>query len=190
MSRITRLFLLFFVLLISTQQLSAQKIKQPKGYDTQVGAMVSMLKDLKTRITQSVLLLNKEGTDFLLDEDANRIGAIIMHLAAVEAHYQVYTFEGRSFNEAEMAKWGVGLELGDAAREELVDKPIGYYLGIWKEVRKETLRLLKTKDDEWFKAKTKLSNMDNHWAWFHVMEHQANHMGQIVMIKKRIPKKK
>lgn len=189
MQKITRLFLLSFVLLISSQQLVAQKIKQPKGYDPQIGAMVSMLEDLKTRITQRVLLLNQEGTDFLLDEEANSIGAIIMHLAAVEVYYQVYTFEDRSFNEEEMAEWGLGLELGDEARKAFVGKPIRHYLSKWKEVRKETLRLLKTKDDEWFKAKTKQSNMDNHWAWFHVMEHQANHMGQIVMIKKRIPKK-
>lgn len=189
MQKITRLLLFSFLVLISTQELAAQKIKQPKGYDTQIGAMVSMLEDLKTRISQRVLLLNREETDFLLDEEANRIGAIIMHLAAVEAYYQVYTFEDRSFNEEEMSKWGLGLELGDEAREQLVGKPIGYYLGIWKDVRKETLRLLKTKDDQWFKSKTKQGNMDNHWAWFHVMEHQANHMGQIVMIKKRIPEK-
>lgn len=87
MQKITRLLLLAFLVLISTQELAAQKIKQPKGYDTQIGAMVSMLEDLKTRISQRVLLLNREGTDFLLEEEANRIGAIIMHLAAVEVYY-------------------------------------------------------------------------------------------------------
>ncbi|GAB5550589.1 MAG: DinB family protein [Saprospiraceae bacterium] len=189
MQRMTRTLLLALILLISSNTLSAQKIKQPKAYDTQIGAMVSMLEDLKTRITQRVRLVNREGTDFLLDENANRIGAMILHLAAIEAYYQVYTFEDRSFNEEEMAKWGLALELGEEAREKLVGKPITYYLNIWSDVRKETLRQLKTKDDQWFKAKTKLSNMDNHWAWFHVMEHQANHMGQIAMIKKRIPKK-
>lgn len=28
--------------------------------------------------------------------------------------------------------------------------------------------------------------MNNHWAWYHVMEHQANQMGQIQMITKRM----
>ena len=28
--------------------------------------------------------------------------------------------------------------------------------------------------------------MNNHWAWYHVMEHQANHMGQIRLIIKRM----
>ena len=67
-----------------------------------------------------------------------------------------------------------------------VDKPITYYLGIWDEVREESLRLLKTKDDKWFAKNVKGSSMNNHWAWYHVMEHQANHMGQIRMILKRM----
>jgi uncharacterized damage-inducible protein DinB len=61
-----------------------------------------------------------------------------------------------------------------------------YYLKIWSDVRKETLRLLKTRDDQWFSAKVKGSSMNIHWALYHVMEHQANHMGQIRLIIKRI----
>ena len=29
--------------------------------------------------------------------------------------------------------------------------------------------------------------MNNHWAWFHVMEHQSSHLGQILLIKKKDP---
>lgn len=51
-------------------------------------------------------------------------------------------------------------------------------------MRKKTKELLKTKGDDWFKTKT--GNMSMHWAWFHVMEHEANHMGQLAYITKRI----
>ena len=44
--------------------------------------------------------------------------------------------------------------------------------------------LLIEKDDEWFAESN--GAMSNHWAWFHVMEHQANHMGQLALITKRI----
>lgn len=41
--------------------------------------------------------------------------------------------------------------------------------------------------DKWFNAKVRGSrNMNNHWAWYHVMEHQANHMGQIRLITGRM----
>jgi len=161
-------------------------IKQEKGFSPQIGTTVSMLNDLKSRVTRSVSGLSQAETDFLLDEQANRIGALILHLAATEKYYQVYTFENRGFNQAEMNTWDMPQRLGDSARKQLVDKPIQYYLDIWDEVREETLRLLKTKDDKWFKSKVKGSSMNNHWAWYHVMEHQANHMGQIRLIMKRM----
>lgn len=173
------------VLTILTISVQAQStIEPPKGYTNDIGNMVSMLDNLKQRVERLVINLNQEQTDFLLDENANRIGAIIYHLAATEAYYQVYTFEKRGFNKEERAKWDVALNLGAKARNELKGKPISYYLDIYDEVRRKTKELLKTKDDKWFSKKNR--SMSNHWAWFHVMEHQANHMGQLALITKRL----
>lgn len=182
---------IFFVILIASLNLTAisqNEIKSAKGYSNDIGNMVSMLEDLKSRVTRSVVNLNQEETDFLLDDEANRIGAMILHLAATEKYYQLYTFEGRTFNRPEQKEWNAALNLGDKGREELQGKPIKYYLDIWDEVRAETLKLLKTKDDKWFNEKVGNSSMNNHWAWYHVMEHQGNHMGQIRMIAKRATK--
>ena len=160
-------------------------IKAPKGFSPQIGATFSMMEDLKRRVTNSVAHLTQEQTDFLLDEEANRIGALILHLAATEKYYQVYTFQNRGYNREEKLEWETPMNLGKRAQEKLKGKPISYYLEKWDEVRKETKRLLKTKDDKWFAEMVNGSRMNNHWAWYHVMEHQANHMGQIRMITKR-----
>jgi uncharacterized damage-inducible protein DinB len=162
-------------------------ISPAKGYSHDIGNMVSMLENLKSRVTGSVQGLNQEQTDFLLDSKANRIGAMIMHLAATEVYYQAYTFEDREMNASEKEQWGVALGLGDEARVEFTGKPISYYLEAWTEVRKKTNELLKTKDDKWFAKNTKGGQMNNQFAWFHVMEHQANHMGQINMLRSRLP---
>lgn len=178
---------LSFLLFFCTVSASGQNIIEPvRGYSPQIGVIVSMLEDLKGRVTRSVANLDVAGTDFLLDEDANRVGALIYHLAATEKYYQVYTFENRGFNRAEQEAWGLAMDLGASARAELVGKPIDYYLDIWNDVREETLRLLKEKDDKWFDSRVGRSSMNNHWAWYHVMEHQANHMGQIRLIIKRM----
>ena len=172
---------------LNTSTIQAQnRLETIKGYSPQIGTTLSMMEDLKRRVTSSVAKLNQEETDFLLDENANRIGAMIMHLAATEKYYQLYTFEHRGFNKEEKEKWNIALSLGEDGRTTLKGKPIDYYLDIWDEVRAETKRLLKTKDDTWFTAKVKGGGMNNHWAWYHVMEHQANHMGQIRLIAKRI----
>lgn len=177
--------IVFTAIIVFSPFVHGQIIKPAKGYSTQIGTVVSMMEDLKRRVSNSVQGLSVEEADFLLDEEANRIGAMILHLAAIEKYYQVYTFENRGFTKEEQKKWGPALDLGTEARESIIDQPIDYYLEIWDEVRMESLRLLKKKDDKWFKAKIKGSNMNNHWAWYHVMEHQANHMGQIRLIKKR-----
>jgi len=184
-----KIFSLAIILLafLGTDVIQAQnRIETLKDYSPQIGTTLSMMEDLKRRVTSSVISLNQEETDFLLDEEANRIGAMIMHLAATEKYYQLYTFENRSFNKEEKIKWATALSLGQAGRDALKEKPIDFYLDIWNEVREETKRLLKTKDDAWFAATVKGSSMNNHWAWYHVMEHQANHMGQIRLITKRI----
>lgn len=185
------IFIIIFINLLVTFSLTGQNyIKQTKGYSPQIGITLSMLEDLKARVTNSVSQLSIEETDFLLDEEANSIGALILHLAATEKYYQLYTFEHRGFNFLENQKWETALNLGEIARNEIKGESIDHYLEIWDEVRKETLRLLKTKDDNWFKSKVKVRNshMNNHWAWYHVMEHQANHMGQIRLIAKRAKK--
>lgn len=184
----TALLSLLLVCGISFSMRAQYELKPEKGYSQNIGTTVFMLENLKTRITNNVKKLTPAQTDYLLVPDANRIGAMIFHLAATEKYYQVYTLENRELNEAEKAQWEMPLELGDPARTALVGKPISYYLDIWDGVRKETLRLLKTKDDKWFDALVKGSDMNNYFAWFHVMEHQSNHMGQIQMIKNRLPK--
>ena len=181
----TALFTFLFIFALAS--FSQNNIVQEKGYSPQIGSTVSMLDDLKQRVTSSVRGLNQSETDFLLDKDANSVGAMILHLAATEVYYQIYTFENRSFNKEEAAKWNTALSLGENARQQLKGKPIQHYLDIWTEVRKKTKELLKTKDDAWFAKQTSRGSMNNHWAWYHVMEHQANHMGQIRLIIKRIP---
>lgn len=180
--------LLFLIINIGSANAQSQlTIELKEGYSPQIGVIVSMLEDLKSRVTSSVENLDQKGVDFLLDKESNRIGAMILHLAATEKYYQVRTFENRKYNEEESMKWDLPLGLGEKARDEILGKPIGHYLNIWNEVRGETLELLKSKDDEWLNSKTKGLNMNNHWAWYHVMEHQGNHMGQIRLISKRIP---
>lgn len=179
-----KLSLLFVAILCSYNVTSQSTIEAPKGYSENIGQMISMLDNLKRRVERNVINLDQEGTDFLLDDKANTPGAIIYHLAATEAYYQVYTFEERGFNAEEQKKWNTALNLGEKARQTYKEKPISYYLEIYDEVRAKTKALLKTKDDSWFEKMN--GNMSNHWAWFHVMEHQANHMGQLALITKRI----
>jgi hypothetical protein len=108
-----------------------------------------------------------------------------MHLAATESYYQVQTLEERSWTVEEQKFWVLGGELGDESRSQLKGKPIQHYLDLWSEVRTRSLEGLKERDDEWFEAEIE-EGINNHYAWYHVMEHSANHMGQISLIKNKL----
>jgi len=176
------LIILCFSLSIANAQ---YEIKSEKGYTPQIGIMVDMLEEIKDRIAEDIRSLNQVETDYLFDDKANSIGAIIMHLAATEAYYQVETLEERTFTDEEREFWRIA-DLGAVSRDQLKGKPMKYYLDLWDQVREKTLEGIKAKDDKWFAASIDES-MNNHWAWFHILEHQANHMGQIALVIKRLP---
>jgi uncharacterized damage-inducible protein DinB len=146
-----------------------------------------MLNNLSARVERVVKNLDQRQLDHLHDEKANSIGALIMHLAAAEKIYQLYTFENRGFNEEEEKFWGPALNLDDAGRETYKGKDVAYYLKIYKEVRAKTLEEFKKLDDSWLAKVRPGSTDNNHYYWFHVMEHQSSHLGQILFLKKRIP---
>ena len=175
------------LLLLPTLLLNAQGVmKSVEGYSPEIGLMIYMLEDLKDRITEQVKDLDQSQIDFLYDDDANSIGSLIMHLVSTESYYQTATLEGREWTEDELARFGMAGELNKEIKDKLKGKPIQHYLDLWDEVRGKTLEKLKTKDDNWFASDLE-EGLNNHYIWYHVMEHSANHMGQIATIKNRLP---
>ena len=158
-----------------------------EGASPQIGNMISMLEDLKDRVESRVKNMSIYELDHLHDENANRIGALIMHLAAAEAYYQVATFEGRNFNDEENEKWGAAMSLDQAGRDQFKGHDAKYYLDIYNEVRAKTIEELKKRDDKWFEEQQPSFGWTNEYCWFHVMEHQSSHLGQILFLAKRIP---
>ncbi len=167
--------------------LHISKIEIEEEYAPQLGVLMSMLDQLKKRVENKVSSMTTYEIDHLHDEEANRIGALVMHLAAAEVLYQVRSFENRPFNEEEEAKWGNALSLGKKAREEFKGKPIEYYLEEYTKVRARTKELFKTVDEAWLQEMIPEFGMNKYYGWFHVMEHQSSHLGQILFLSKRIP---
>ena len=156
------------------------------GYTPQMGVLVSMLDAMKERVEGSVQNHSVYELDYLMDEKANSIGALIMHLAAAEKLYQVMTLEGRYFNEEEEELWAVALDLGDSGRETFKDHEVAYYLDLYDKVRAKTKEELAKRDDKWLQEEIPGAGMTNFYGWFHVMEHQSSHLGQILLLQKRI----
>ena len=163
-----------------------------EGYSPQIGTLVSMLNWIRSSVIRAVKDLKPEELDFLLDPKANTIGALLMHLAATDTVYQDLTFyKLDGFSSDNKKKWGVAMGLGEEGRKQIKGNGLDYYLSALQEVREKTLAEFKKRDDKWF-AEVDPSFFgdkptNNYCKWFHVCEHEANHRGQIALIRKRLP---
>jgi uncharacterized damage-inducible protein DinB len=161
------------------------------GFSPQVGTLVSMLNWMRSAILQPVQGLTMAQLDQLHDEKANSIGALLLHLAAIESLYQVNTFEGKKWADvrAETEKeWGAAARLGDEARKSIKGHELPYYLGKLKEVREHTLAELRKRDDAWLMHVDSSAGdpVNNYCKWFHVCEHESHHNGQVTWLKTRL----
>jgi uncharacterized damage-inducible protein DinB len=164
-----------------------------EGYSPQIGTLVSMLNYNRGTIINLTSSFTMKDLDYLFDGKANTIGALLMHLGAVDKVYQLNSFEGKGdFDDADKKLWGPALELGDEGRKKIKGKELAYYIGLITEVREKTLAELKKKDDAWLlaidpKFGDGKEKFNTYWKWFHVCEHESNHRGQIAWLKSRLP---
>lgn len=163
-----------------------------EGFTDQISILVSMMDWMRATVLRSVTGLSEKELDFILDEDSNSIGAMLLHLAATERYYQIHTFEGRDwgdFDKKDTDEYDVASGLGSKGREIIKGNPLSYYTNKLEQVRNQTKSLLKERDDSWLMESTSFfanQPTNNYCKWFHVVEHESNHNGQIKYIKSRI----
>ncbi|MBV8810055.1 MAG: DUF664 domain-containing protein [Acidobacteriaceae bacterium] len=164
------------------------------GYSPQIGTLVSEMIWMRGAVLRAVKGMTPDQLDFLLDSKANRIGALLLHLAATEKLYQLNTFDQvgpqELFKSPAFKDWAVPMELGDPARSSIKGHDLNYYLNLLQEGREKTFAEFRKRDDAW------LMSVDKNWPWgptnnlckwFHVCEHESHHTGQISLLRGRIP---
>jgi len=165
------------------------------GYSPQVGTFVSLLTWMREQngVIRATKGLTQADLDYLLDPNANTIGALMLHLAATDTYYRLHTFEDKkwgSWPDSVKQQWDAAMSLGDAGRKTIKGHDRDYYLNILQETRAKTLAEFSKRDDSWLLAIDKdwpWGPTNNLCKWFHVCEHEAHHTGQIAFLKKRLP---
>lgn len=164
-----------------------------EGYSPQIGTLVSMMAFCRFAVVRSVKGLNTEQLDFLLDDKANSIGALLYHLAALDAIFYEITFKGvewGKWDKSVATKYETAMKLGEPARKTIKGNSLDFYLNLLQETRESTLTEFKKRDDQWMMIVDKSwawGPTNNYCKWFHVCEHESHHQGQIALIKTRVP---
>lgn len=159
------------------------------GFTPMIGHLVSMLEDARRTLLEAVDGLTRAELDFLLDDRANSIGALLEHVASVEESFQEYTF-GEAYESRTSDRRMIAGRLGDEARATIRGNDLAHYADRLAAVRAFTLAELAKRDDDWLHQEVRLRNerVANHfWCWYHAMEDELNHRGQIRLIRKRLP---
>ncbi|RSD29500.1 DUF664 domain-containing protein [Mesobacillus subterraneus] len=162
-------------------------IDQKDGFDPEFSQLVSMMNYVRKTTHEAVEGLSIEELDFLVHDEANSIGMLLAHMAAVERIYQIVTFERRDPTEEEEEALSAGLELGEKGRTTFKGYPLEYYLEDLQKVREITYQKFQSLSDEWLYEQTNWwwnQPANNYFKWFHVFEDEINHRGQIRMIRK------
>ena len=160
------------------------------GFTPQIGRLVVMMSYARQTTLEAVSGLGIAELDHAQDGQSNTIGALLAHIAAIEVAYQAATFEGRNLTGREREQWGAALDLGKRARLEIRERPLKHYTDTLAHVRATTLREFAERTDEWLDEESPFwggLRANNYFKWFHVMEDELNHRGQIRWLRKRLP---
>ncbi|MGA9288467.1 MAG: DinB family protein [Anaerobacillus sp.] len=164
-------------------------IGHKQDFTPEIGRLVSMMDYARHTTEEAIRGLTIDQLDFHLDEKSNSIGMLLQHMASIEKAFQVMTFQERELNDEEWAEHGTGIELGERAREVVRGRDLDYYWSELSLARAETLDAFRKKEDTWLEKVTPFGwdkRANHYFKWFHVMEDEISHRGQILLIKKRL----
>lgn len=155
------------------------------AFSPNISRLVFMLDYARRTTLEDVRGLYVKQLDTRVMKRGNTIGMLLAHIAQVEETYQSVTFRGvrPSGSTAENI-------LSDVGREKVKENELPYYLDRLRVIRAETLTELQKRDDDWLhKEYVPWLNkvpMNNFFCWFHVLEDEINHGGQIRILRKEI----
>jgi hypothetical protein len=160
-------------------------------YSAHIGVLVATMERCREATVRLVEGLTVAQLDYLFDGEDNSIGALLLHLAAIEAAYQELTFRGRNILDVpeRIVKWHVPMYLDAPAREQIRGHPARYYLDELAAMRAETLAQFQQYDDSWLWQETEWDDavVNNYWQWYHVYEDEINHRGEMSWRLSRMP---
>jgi uncharacterized damage-inducible protein DinB len=169
---------------------SRYQIVAPPGFSPMVGALAGMLLHSRESVLDTVKGLTAEQLSHQHDEQANPIGALLAHMAAVEWFYVAASIDARQPTGLEWGTWGPLLRLTPATWALTKGRPLEEHLERLAGVRQRTMAGLATKSDTWLAEAFPLpwtsEPANNCWAWYHVVEDELNHRGQIRWLKSRL----
>ena len=166
------------------------------GYAPQVGRYVAQLNEIRNDLKYELTGLTPAALDWHPNEQTESIGTLLLHLAAVEWSWMHEDIFGTPDTEYQ-GNWAEAMPIRRRA-PQVSGRSLEHYLEHLDAIREETLRLLQGFTDAdlarlvgeaepapGVEARSYLYTID--WIIWHVLEHEALHVGQIELLRRLGP---
>ncbi|GGR00935.1 DinB family protein [Deinococcus ruber] len=169
------------------------RIEAQPEYTPHIGALVQMMSYARMTTLQAVEDIPDEELDSLPAGFSNSIGMLLAHIAALDRLYHLFSFRGvNPYAATEFTPFRGAMSFGKRG-ERVTGRTLKELLSELEHSRAVTLHELTQRDDTWLLGI--LTGWDdfhpNHyWAWFHVMEDELSHRGQIRVLRKALKRQR
>ncbi len=163
------------------------------GYAPQIGRYVAQLAEVRHDLLEQVADFTVAQLDWHPDAQTESVGTLLLHLDAVEWSWMHQDIFGAP-DEDYPGSWDEAMPIR-AVVPQVSGRPLVRYLDQLAATRAETLRLLASFTDADLprlvgeappppgrEARSELYTID--WIIWHVIEHEATHVGQIELLKR------
>jgi uncharacterized damage-inducible protein DinB len=165
------------------------------GYAPGIGRYVAQLSGLRGNLLREVSNLSPEQLSWHPNELTESIGTQLLHVAAVEWSWTFQDIFGRP--DEDFQGWEEAFPIR-VNQPQVTGKPLAYFTDKLETVRAQTLEAFRglSEDDlarlvgegpvdEGEEPRSRLYTID--WILFHLVEHEAHHIGQVELLRRLLP---
>ncbi|WP_310582103.1 DUF664 domain-containing protein [Deinococcus sp.] len=166
-----------------------RRIEPQPEYSPHIGALVQMMAYARMTTLKAVEGMGVAELDATAPGFSNSVGMLLAHMAATDRIYQAASFENRDpFETPEYVPYQGAMTFGWKGGK-VQGRTLVSLLTELAEIRAHTLSQLSQRDDDWLASALTapgFEDVNQHWAWFHVMEDELSHWGQIRILRKAL----
>lgn len=163
--------------------MSAFLLSKDKELPQRIGSLFSMMEEVRQNLLRIMESVSDEEIDYTPDErKIETIGTLLLHIAAVEWSWIFEDIDGK---EMDYELWKHAFALRPSVNiPQLKGQGKEFYLKRLSTVRSEVHQRLRRMQDADLETLvgSKEKKFSIEWVLFHLVEHEAIHLGQISML--------
>ncbi len=167
-------------------------LPDPGSQDPEVGLFHRMQQELRQRLISAAAELTPSQLAWVPEKDGNSIGMLLLHIVEAELFWIQYVCIGQELTEEQKEQYRTEL-FGNPDAPPLVEHPTAWFVERLDESRAITEEFHTTLSDAKLEeCKHFVDNEDREyeftirWILFHLLEHEAGHRAQILVLRRMI----